>query len=512
MSDKYVEINNTDFTGQFESKSNIGNFVTNRQEVVDSYNTGTTLDCYYVLFSNFDIFDSSLTGVPDNIKYAYKGVGKIEGVYPLKQYPYIYTSNFTNIINKINNNTIKKFLKDDGILAKLIMPYYKVDKNFDLNNNKISYSYERIGTLFDLTNDNNFSDINYNNIYKRRLTNYNFNGKLNDYTFTYYTNKIDSETLSENNKFAEFGNELILDENQTIFFSGIFDGIEDSNTIIIPNGKCVFLERDSNYDIGDLYYAWKFKKEETNNLKLRTIDLNDIKDETEVQDNTEFDIAKYDDNTFIIYTDNDIINKDTNIYFFSKLSKDNGYYYLYDSFYNNNVNIHNYFKENHIQNNDNQITLRNGTILIYEEHSNNNDFRNINFGMYQSINISKITNKKNISEITIKKNIYSFAIEYTYNNKKNILFLKNYEIERMLLTNTSFDIIGQSLYIKNIIGEIVKNSYQIRYDSNTSLKIKYMIMYDDNDELRNSYVIYENNGHDHYCKIPIYINITKKSD
>ena len=132
--------------------------------------------------------------------------------------------------------------------------------------------------------------------------------------------------------------------------------------------------------------------------------------------------------------------------------------------------------------------------------------------MYQSINISKITNKKNISEITNKKNIYSFAIEYTYNNKKNILFLKNYEIERMLLTNTSFDIIGQSLYIKNIIGEIVKNSYQIRYDSNTSLKIKYMIMYDDNDELRNSYVIYENNGHDHYCKIPIYINITKKSD
>ena len=71
MSDKYVEINNTDFTGQFESKSNIGNFVTNRQEVVDSYNTGTTLDCYDVLFSNFDIFDSSLTGVPDNIKYSY---------------------------------------------------------------------------------------------------------------------------------------------------------------------------------------------------------------------------------------------------------------------------------------------------------------------------------------------------------------------------------------------------------------------------------------------------------
>lgn len=504
MTEKYVEQNDTEFINQYELKENLKDFVTDKQSAVTSYNTGVTLDCHDVLFSNYDIFDS--TTIKDEIKYAYKGVGTINGNYPIKEYPYIYASNYSKVIGNMPNGTLKDFFSRDKIFTELFVPYYEVIKTIDVKKNTISYDYEYIGNLFKLmdktsSTTSEYNGVTFENYHKKDIKSIvsenNDSGEpiYTNYKFSYYSNDINNENqLYENNKFNEYGTYLIVN-SQKIDMTDFF--------IDVHKEHFMFMERDSRYDIGSNYYAWVYDNKEVDSTKYKlcteSIDKNgevifssntSCVDESyykKYTDSTESYGTKIKDSELIFYTDDEIITNTTNILLIACRQSGSTIYDLYSSQFNNNINLHNFFLKNSNTSNNDIIRLFDNIYLKYDEKTNllKHTFSEISFTMFQNLNK---TFKDSDNTIQYEQNIFGYFIEYKYNGIQYTLYLNNYELERFLLTNTSIRIIGNSIYISNVIGKEKKSNYQIRFDNIQEVNFKTITK---NENYHNKY-IYKN--------------------
>ena len=507
MSEKYVGKNDKEFIVQYELKENIKDFVTDKQSAVTSYNTGVTLDCHDVLFSNYDIFDSST--IKDEIKYAYKGIGTINGNYPTKEYPYIYTSNYSKVIGDLSNGVLKDFFSRDTIFAELFVPYYEVIKTIDVKKNTISYDYEYIGNLIKLMDTTSDTASEYNGVTSKNYHKKNIKSVVSEsndsgetiytnYKFSYYSNDINNENqLYENNKFNEYGNYLIVN-SQKIDMTDFFIDTHESHFM--------FMERDSRYDIGSNYYAWVYDNKEGYNAKynLCTESINNngevifssntsCVDESyykKYTDSIESYGTKIKDSELIFYTDNEIITNTTNILLIACRQSGSTIYDLYSSQFNNNINLHNFFLKNSNSSNHDIIRLFDNIYLKYDEKTNllNHTFSDISFTMFQNLNKTFIDSDNTIQ---YEQNIFGYFIEYKYNGNQYTLYLNNYELERFLLTNTSIRIIGNSIYISNVIGKEKKSNYQIRFDNIEDVKFNTIVKNKDN---YNKYIYKNDDG------------------
>ena len=507
MSEKYVE-NDTGFTTQYVSKEEMQNFVLDKQSVATSFNTGVTLDCYDTLFLNYDIFDSGTTSGTtidkiENTKQAYKHPGKIEGEYPINEYSHIYTSNFTEVVGKMfsggtfEDKILKNLYKKENILIDLIMPYYEIVKTINISNAKIEYKNKGNNILEFL--DSTEGKINIKNFYKSRITGFYGNSSL---VYVNY-NKLSNFRMYSNGQkyFKEYtGNLVLFEQIIKLNFKRLDSNIVYTYEIIIPYGTALCLKRDYTKDIDNSYFAWTYENERVENndifLYMKSLNGKRYNDKNEIitSDNDIFLSGSHiiTINDCIFYTNTDFLNEDAKILFialkssYGELGKFT--YDLIDSSFNNNIEMHNIFKEKHADGNVNKLILPDSSILNYNYFNNNNNFSDISFAM----SIDFDNKSLNISDNKIyAKNLYGVGIDYVYNGVRKVYWLKEYEFERMLTSgNTSLYVIGNSLYLENIIGETKTPSYQIRFDNNYPLLLR---MYSTTlISKKNYYVIYKN--------------------
>lgn len=479
MSDKYVEIKDTGFTSQYVNKNETTEFVSDKRSVAASINTGVTLDCYDVLFSNYDIFSTTDIETKNNVKHAYKEPGKIEVPYPTKEYPYIYSSNFTEVINKLftgNTNDGKLLMnlfKREGMIFDLVLPYYYISKQF--SGGTIGYSYVHEGNIIDLMEN----DIDITTFYKKELDIISTDtlGNIKDFSLVNYSNKPNENRVSDEQCFfKEIGENLIVPEQTISLAYKTSENNIVKEDIVINYGTALRLKRNYMKDIDNKYYAWSYTNENNDKMRLFIKPLNNKKygtdNKTVISEDVTNEIFEANPNVtsisddIIFYTNTDVLTEDCQILFIAiKKSKNlNDPYVLIDSSYNNNIEIHNIYKEKHSEGNTHRLILPDNSSLDYYEMTNTNNFKTISFGMFQDV----IDNNN-----SYKKNIYSFAVDYVYDGKRRTYWLNEYEIERMLVSGkTSMQVIGNSLYLKNIVGETTKPSYQIRFDDNYPLLLR----------------------------------------
>lgn len=513
MSEKYVEKTDTGFTTQYVSKKEeMKNFVLDKQSAATSFNTGVTLDCYDTLFLDYDIFDSGTTSGTtidkiESTKQAYKHPGKIEGDYPINEYSHIYTSNFTEVVESkmfsggtIEDKILKNLYKKENILIDLIMPYYEIVKTINISNAVIKYKNKGNNILEFL--DSTSGKTNIKDFYKSHITNTSEDKQL---VYANY-NKLSNFRMYSNGQkyFKEFAGNLVLFEQIiTLNFKKLDSNIVYTYDIIIPYGTALCLKRDYTKDIDNRYCAWTFdngKITSYNDIFLYIKSLNgkryNDKNEIITSDNDIFlsGSGKVKINDCIFYTNTDFLNEDAKILFIALKSGSGEIgkptYDLIDSSFNNNIEMHNIFKEKHAEDNVNKLILPDSSTLIYNYFNNNNNFSNISFAM--SIDFDDKSLDTTDTKI-YAKNLYGVGIDYVYNGVRKVYWLKEYEFERMLTSgNTSLYVMGNSLYLENIIGETKTASYQIRFDDNYPLLLR---MYSTTlINKKNYYLIYKNSS------------------